>query len=484
MRVWRFIAALGPALGVGACDFAPAYTPPTVALPAKYQNSNAGMWHEAHPSDDEPHGDWWRSFNDLTLDALEPQVELANQDLAAALASYEQARAYVAQAESRFYPSIASNAQLSDNRQSDDRPLRGAGEPNYYGNNFVDAEAGYEVDLWGRIRDAVAASRAQAQASGAIFEWVRVSLQAELARDYLNLRGVDQQEKILRSTVSAYQAALDLTQERYQGKIAAPIDVDRARVQLENAKSQLTDLAATRALLQDAIATLVGRPASNFSIPPSMRTIHLPVFPPGVPSTLLERRPDVAAAERETAAANETIGIAKAAFFPRFTINLLSGTQDTGLNLLNLANSFWSVGPTVYLPLFDGGLRLARLTAAEAAYREEVARYRGTVLKAIQDVEDSLALIKTLDKEVQSARSAATAADKAQDLALELYREGATNYLEVVVAQTAALSAELSLANVETRQQEAVVALILALGGGFSVDVAAQADLPEHPRLQ
>jgi NodT family efflux transporter outer membrane factor (OMF) lipoprotein len=246
------------------------------------------------------------------------------------------------------------------------------------------------------------------------------------------------------------------------------------------AKAQLTDLTATRALLQDAIATLIGRPASNFTIPSSTRAIRVPDFPPGVPSTLLERRPDVAAAERETAAANERIGIAKAAFFPRFTINLLAGTQDTGLNLLNLANSFWSVGPTVYLPLFDGGLRAAQLTAAEAAYREEVARYRGTVLKAIQDVEDSLALTRTLEKEVRSARAAATAAERAQDLALQLYREGATNYLEVVVAQTAALSAELNLLNIETRRQQAVVALILALGGGFTVDVAAQAD-PPHP---
>ncbi len=480
MRVWRVIAALGPALGLGACDLAPAYQAPPVALPADYKNVDTSMWQTAHPADDEPHGDWWRSFGDSTLDALEPQVELANQDLAAALASYQQARAYVVEAQSQFYPTLVHNSQLSDNRQSDDRPLRGSGEPDYYGNNFVDAAVGYEVDLWGRIKDAVAASKAQAQASGAIFESVRVSLQAELARDYLNLRYVDQQEKLLKDTVSAYDAASTLTEQRYQGKIASPIDVDRARVQLEVAKAQLTDLSATRALLQEAIATLIGRPASNFSIPFSNRAIHVPEFPPGVPSTLLERRPDVAAAERETAAASERIGIAKAAFFPRFTINLLAGTQDTGLNLINLANSFWSVGPTVYLPLFDGGLREAQLTAAEAAYREEVAHYRGTVLKAIQEVEDSLALIKTLGSELRSARSAATAAEKTQNLSLQLYREGATNYLDVVVAQTAALSAELNLLNIETRRQQAVVALILALGGGFTVDVAAQADLP-HP---
>jgi NodT family efflux transporter outer membrane factor (OMF) lipoprotein len=474
------MAALGPTLWLGACDLAPAYKAPTIALPEKYKYADAGIWRPAQPADDHPHGDWWRSFGDQTLDELEPQVETSNQDLAAALAAYQQARSYVAQAESAFYPHITHGEQFSDNRQSDDRPLRGSGEPNYYGNNSIDAAASYEVDIWGQVRDTVAASKAQAQASGAVFESVRVSLQAELARDYVNLRGIDQQEKLLRDTVAAYQSALNLTQERLQGKIAAPIDVERAKVQLEAAKAQLADLGAPRALLQDAIATLVGRPASNFSIPPTARAARLPVFPPDVPSTLLERRPDVAAAERQTAAANEKIGVAKAAFFPRFTINLIAGTQDTGLNLLNLANSVWSVGPTVYLPLFDGGLRLAQLTAAEAAYRQQVAHYRGTVLRAIQEVEDSLALIRTLKLELRSASAAATAAKRAEDLALALYRDGAVNYLEVVVAQTAALSAELTVLSVETRQQQAVVALILALGGGFSVAVAAQADPPPH----
>ncbi len=480
MRFWRFMAALGPALWLGACDFAPAYKAPIIAIPAKFKNADAGIWQTAQPGDNEPHGDWWRRFEDRTLDEFEPQVEFANQDLAAALASYEQARAYVAQVQSAYYPTLQHDEQFSANRQSDNRPLRGANEPNYYGNNYIDAAASYEVDVWGHVKDTVAASKAQAQASGATFESVRLSLQAELARDYVSLRGLDQQAELLRGTVVAYKAALDLTRERLQGKIAAPIDVERAEVQLDTAKAQLADLAGPRALLQDAIATLIGKPASNFSIPPSTKVLRIPTFPPGVPSTLLERRPDIAAAERQTAAANERIGVAKAAFFPRFTINLIGGTQDTGLNLLSLPNSFWSVGPTVYLPLFDGGLRLAQLTAAEAAYREEVAQYRGTVLKAIQQVEDNLALLRTLQIELRSASAAATAAQKAEDLALALYRDGAVNYLEVVVAQTAALSAQQTVLNVETRRRQAVVALILALGGGFSVNVAAQADTPHQ----
>lgn len=474
MRVWRFLAALGPALALGACDFAPAYAPPklTTPMPAKFKGQ-ADIWQTAQPADNAPHGDWWRHFKDGTLDDLEPQVELANQDLAAALAAYLQARAYVVRAQAGLYPSVQHDEQFTGNRESDSRPLRGANLPNYYGNNFIDIAASYEVDVWGEVKNTVAVSKAQAQASGAIFENVRLSLQAELARDYVSLRGIDQLEKLLRQTVVAYRAALDLTRQRVTGKIAAPIDEARAEVQLDNAQAQLADLAGPRALLVDAIATLIGKPASNFSIPPSTRLPPIPVFPPGMPSSLLERRPDIAAAERQTAAANATIGVARAAFFPRFTLNLAAGTQDYGFNLLSLPNSFWSVGPTVYLPLFDGGLRLANLTAAQAAYRQEVAQYRSTVLKAIQEVEDSLAQLRALRIEARSADAAAVAARRAEDLALALYRDGAVNYLEVVVAQTAALSAEQAALNVETRRLQSSVALILALGGGFSVDVAA-----------
>ncbi|MHB8885145.1 MAG: efflux transporter outer membrane subunit [Methylovirgula sp.] len=474
MRFWCFLAALGPALMLGACDFAPAYAPPKMAMPAKFKGAGAGIWQAAHPDDNVPHGDWWRSYKDHTLDSLETQVELNNQDLAAALASYQQARAYVARAQSGLLPSVQHEESFAANRASIGRGA--LSEPNYYGNNFLDVSASYEVDVWGEVRDRVARSQAQAQASGAIFESVRLSLQAELARDYVSLRGLDQQANLLRRTVVAYRAALDLTRQRLTGKIAAPIDVDRAEVQLDSAEAQLADIAGPRALLVDAIATLVGKPASNFSLPFRSWNLPIPSFPAGVPSTLLERRPDIAVAERETAAANETIGIAKAAFFPRFTINLVGGTQDTGLNLLSLPYSFWSVGPSVYLPLFDGGLRLANLSVAQAAYKQHVAYYRGTVLKAIQEVEDNLAVLRALRIESRSTRAAAVAAQKAEDLALTLYRDGAVNYLEVVVAQTAALTAEQVALSVETRRLQTSVALILALGGDFSVDVAQNLD--------
>src|SRR5579863_4142435 len=290
------LCALAPSLLLAACDLAPAYHPPIMTVPANFKE--AGNWRPATPRDD--HGPWWQSFGDPTLDALEPQVTAANQDLAAARAVYLQARDYVAEAKSALYPHIGSDATISDNRQSNNRPLRGAGEPDYYGANTVEAEASYEVDLWGRIRDDIAAHKAEAQASLADLAAVRLSLEAELARDYLGLRGLDREARLLGDTVAAYRNALELTRQRLAGKIGAPIDVARAQVQLDNAKAQLADIAGPRALYEHAIATLIGRPASGFSIPPTAQSGHLPIIPHGVPSTLLERRPDIAEAERET----------------------------------------------------------------------------------------------------------------------------------------------------------------------------------------
>lgn len=460
-----------PALFLAACDFAPAYHPPAVQMPAKFKE--AGNWQKAQPADDRPHGDWWRVFNDRMLDELEPQVETANQDLAAALAAYLQSRDYVAQAQAALYPTLDHNEQFSGNRQSAHRPLRSANEPTYYGANTIDVTAAYEVDLWSRIKDQVAATKAQAQASAADLESVRLGLQAELARDYLSLRGLDREAKLLTDTVAAYKDALNLTRERLEGKIGAPIDVARAEVQLDNAKAQLADIAAPRALYEHAIATLIGRPASDFAIAPNPRANVLPAFPHAVPSSLLERRPDIASAERQTAAANETIGVARAAFFPQVTLNLLAGTQDTALNLLSLPNSLWSVGPTVYLPLFDAGLRRAQLAAAEAAYLQTVAHYRGTVLKAIQEVEDDLATLRALRIEATDVDASAISAQRAADLALAAYRGGGTNYLDVIIAQTAALDAKLATLIVNTRRLQTSVALILALGGGWSAEELA-----------
>lgn len=465
------LLTIAPTLLLAACDLAPAYNPPVVSAPAAFKE--AGDWRPAVPRDDQSHGPWWRCFNDRTLNELEPQVETANQNLAAARSAYLQARDYVAEAQAALYPHIGSETSFSENRQSDNRPLRGAGEPNYYGANTVEAMTSYEVDLWGRIKDNIAAHAAQAQASAADLESLRLSLQAELARDYLSLRGLDHERKLLADTVLVYKSALDLTRERLEGKIGAPIDVARAEVQLDNAKAQLADIAGPRALYEHAVATLIGQPASSFSIPPEATANRLPLIPPGVPSDLLERRPDIASAERETFAANQSIGIARAAFFPRFTINLLAGEQDTGLNLLSLSNSIWSVGPSVYLPLFDAGLRRAQLAATEAAYLETVAHYRGTVLSAIQEVEDNLALLRSLKTEASDIGASAVSAQRAADLAMNSYREGAVSYLDVITAQTAALDAKRAALDIETRRLRTSVALILALGGDWSAEVLA-----------
>ena len=473
MRYPRVLTVI-PALCLAACELAPPYERLAMEIPAKFKESSD--WQMAHPADGEPHGDWWRRFGDKTLDALEQKVDFANQDLAAALAIYDQARAYVVKAQAAFYPLVQHDEQVSANKQSAHREPRGASEPTYYGINLLDLQASYEIDVWGRVRDTVASAEAQAQASAATLESVRLNLHAELARDYVNLRGLDREAKLLSDTVVAYKAALALTRERLTGQIAAPVDVARAEFQLDSAQAQLADIAGPRALLEHAIATLTGEPASGVSIPPSTKTPKTPVFPPGIPSALLERRPDIASAERQTAAANEAIGVARAAFFPRFTLNMAGGTQDTWFNFISLSNSFWAVGPAVSLPIFDAGLRMAELTSTEAAYRETVADYREAVLRAIQETEDALALLRSQKVEARNTDSAAIAAQKASDLSFILYRDGAANYLDVVTAQTAALDAKRAALQIETRRLQTSVALILALGGDFSVQVANEID--------
>ncbi len=472
------------------CDLAPEYRPPTVEIPAKFKESRD--WKVARPRDDAPRGEWWRSLDDRVLNTLEPRVDVANQDLAAALAVMDQARALTAKAQAGLLPSVNLNNSYSANKESAHRPTRKAdtpfstsgyaesiltnrplNEPDHYGDNLLNLQATYEVDLWGRVRDAVAASQAQVQASAAELGAIQLSLQAELARDYIAMRGLDSEVALLTDTVESYSRALALTKTLVEGQIASPADSARAQAQLEVTRAQLFDVKERRALLEHAIATLIGEPASTFSIASATFPAMSSSPPASVPSTLLERRPDIAAAERRVAAANESIGVARAAFFPQLTINLSGGTQDTGLSLLNMRNSIWSVGPAVTLPIFDGGARIADLRGAEAAYMETVARYRGSVLRAIQEVEDSLATRKWLEKEAKSVSVASENAKKVLNISLALYRDGASNYLDVVVAQTAALDAERALLAIKTRELEAKLSLILALGGGWSsVDLA------------
>jgi NodT family efflux transporter outer membrane factor (OMF) lipoprotein len=325
------------------------------------------------------------------------------------------------------------------------------------------------------LRNGLAAQKAGAQASAADLATIRLSMHAELANDYMQLRGLDAQEKLLAETVTIFDKALSITQARYSGAISSGLDVARAEDQLESAQAAETDVAAQRALFEHAIASLIGVPASSFSLPPQVRQIPVPDIPTGVPSTLLQRRPDIAAAERQVAQANALVGVAKAAFFPDISLSALFGFQNTGqLALLSTPYTFWAVGPQFAMPIFEGGLLRAQEDAAKAAFREAGESYRGVVLTAFRQVEDSLSNLRILARELKQEQAAMRAAQRAANMAMSLYRDGATNYLEVVVAQTAALQAEQSVISLQTRLLEASVNLIRALGGGWSVQ-----DLPK-----
>jgi NodT family efflux transporter outer membrane factor (OMF) lipoprotein len=381
---------------------------------------------------------------------------------------YQQARAYVAEAEAGLYPQVGLGAQFSGNRQSNTRPLRiDGGGPDRYGAQTIDAAASYEVDLWGQVRNAVAAGKTLAKASAADLATTRLSLHAELASDYFALRGLDAQLDLLASTVEAYQRALELTQARFSGRIASGMDVARAQTQLDAARTEVSDVEAQRDALQDAIASLIGQPASSFSLARAELTETTPDIPTGVPSTLLQRRPDIVSAEEQVQAANAMIGVAKAAFYPTLILTATGGFNSTGLNLLQLPDSMWSIGPTLAFPLFEGGLRDAEEKSAWAKLHQSVAFYRASVLQAFEEVEDNLSLIYWGRRELADAQAGEEAAAHTLSMAMDLYRNGANSYLEVVTAQTALLQAQQTVIDLRARLLEADVALVRALGGGW-----------------
>ena len=469
---WRRTAALwAPLLGasiLAGCDLAPAYSPPTLTIPTGYKET--GPWTQASPRDGLPRGAWWAAFGDPTLDALEARVDTSNPTLAAALAAFDQARALAAQARASTLTTVIATASPAYNRQSANRPLRGANEPNEYGADTLGAQVDYEFDFWGRIRNLVAAGEADAQATAADLATARLSLHAELADDYLQLRGLDAQSRLLINTVAAYQRALTLTQIRHTGGVASGLDVDRAAAQLSSAKAQISDVAAQRALFEHAIASLTGQPASSFSIPPAADQGVIPAIPIGLPSDLIQRRPDVAAAERRAFAANRQIGVARAAFFPTISLDALGGFQNTGEpDLLTAPNTYWTIGPQLALTVFDAGRRHAVVAASRAAFLLASADYRATVLAAFQQVEDQLALGKRLSDEARDEADAVHSSQATTNLSMIRYREGATNYLDVVTAQTAELQAEQTALVLQTRRQAAAVDLVRALGGGWTV---------------
>ena len=468
IAAWRPVtAAAAAAMALSACSLAPDYHAPAVTIPTTFKED--GPWTQAAPADQLPRGAWWQVYGDARLDRYETQLQTQSPTLAEAVARYDTARALAQEASAYSLPSVGAGGQISRNRQSDNRPLRGSNQPDTYSADTAGLYADYELDLWGRVRNLVAAGRAEAQASAADLESVRLSLQATLADDYVRLRSLDAEAALLNDSVTAYQRAYGITHDRFTEGLVSDLDVSRAETQLQSTRAQVADLAAQRALVEHAIASLVGVPASSFSIPAETMALRLPNVPAGLPSTLLQRRPDVAAAERRAAAANARIGVARAAFFPRIDLAADGGWQNTALaNLLAPGNTFWLLGPQAALTLFDGGLRKARVAEARAQLAEASAAYRAQVLRAFQEVEDNLAVLNNLSVEAERQAQAISAARRTETAALARYQEGASNYLEVVTAQAADLQAQRVGIEVEDRRLQASVNLVRAVGGGWT----------------
>jgi NodT family efflux transporter outer membrane factor (OMF) lipoprotein len=462
--------ALSVALAVtlGGCSLAPALEVPDVPIAAAYREE--APWTPARPADELPRDAWWTVYGDAQLDAMQLRLLENSSDLAGAFARYRQAKAFTDQLRSGLYPALTGSANVQRTRQSQAKPLRvlGPTSPDDYDSRTLGVEADYEFDLWGRIRNQIASGSAAEQAAQADLESARLSLQADLADNYIALRGLDREIALFNETVAAYGKALDLTRSRHEGGLSSGLDVSRAQTQLDSTRAQLAQQSAQRALLEHAIAALVGESPSQFVLEPRLAAINLPAIPAGVPSALLQRRPDIAAAQRRIMAANANIGVARAAYFPTVTLSATAGYQDSGSgSFITAPNLFWSIGPSLVLALFDAGKRGAQVAQAQAVLEESGARYRSVVLGAFQQVEDNLALLNHYRTASEAERSAVAAAQRSLDFATSRYRDGAASYLEVVTSQAAALQTQRDALDLDTRQRRASVQLIRALGGGW-----------------
>jgi NodT family efflux transporter outer membrane factor (OMF) lipoprotein len=458
------------ALLIHGCSFVTPYQPPIVA-PVKDAWRDS-LWKEAQPSDELPRGSWWRLFGDKKLNELQEKMELNNPTLAIAVARYDQSTAYVRQLGAAQFPSLDADAGFTRNRQSDHRPLRNPNQPEFYNSNTVSTLLNYELDLWGRIRNSIAAGQATAQASAADLESTRLSLHALLAEHYIRLRNVDAQSNLLAESIKVFEKNLTFVENRHSGGIASGLDVARAETQVNIVRAELSELKIQRAVYEHAIASLVGESATAFKIPSvlDLDLIKPPRIPVGLPSTLLQRRPDIASAERKAEAANARIGVAKAAFFPSISLSgSLIGFQNAGgSDLLTAPNLFWSIGPRVFFNIFDGNLRQSQVDQAKAVLDQAGQEYRAVVLQAFQQVEDELVRLKYLKQQIMEQNAAAISAHKAETLANYRYKNGAVTYLEVSTAQTVALQAERGLLALRAQSLVASVGLIRGLGGGWS----------------
>ena len=454
------------ALLLAGCARGRDYTPPTTPVASAYKETPPG-WRVAEPADVLDRGPWWQLFKDTLLDDLERRVEVSNQTLAAAEAAYRQARALVREQRSALFPTVdLGGAAERSQASAGSTGIRRNPETSYR----VDIGATWEPDVWGRIRSTVSAAEATAEASAADLAAARLSAQGELASNYLQLRSTDALIALLVATVEAYQEALRITQNRFDAGIAPRSDALQAESQLASAQADLEGLDRQRAQLEHAIAMLIGEAPGNFSLAVALQTDPIvPEIPPGLPSQLLLRRPDIAAAERRVASANASIGAAEAAFFPDFTLTGTYGFSGPELGrLISASQSLWSLGLTAAQTIFDAGARTARLDQEKAHYDRTVANYRQTALTAFADVEDQLAAVRVLERQHELRRQASAAADEAERLAINQYQAGRLGYSDVIVAQVAAFNARRQLAQVIADRQTSAVALIQALGGGWS----------------
>ncbi|WP_245643250.1 efflux transporter outer membrane subunit [Roseateles chitosanitabidus] len=466
------VAAAAMVALVAGCAEAPKVRLPEVPAAPAFKEAR-GPWVEAASSAAPAivHDGWWKAYGDPELDALQQRLVDNSPDLASALARYQQARAATDSLRAAQSPTLNSSLNVQRDRQSERRPLRvlGPTSPDWYNSATLGLDLSYEVDLWGRISRQVAAGVASERAAQADLAAARLALQTQLADSMLVLRGLDRDNELLADAEEAYARAFDLIDRRHQAGIASGLDQARAEGQLESARSQHRQSQAQRAVMEHAIAALVGANPSSFSIAPSKRKLTMPVVPTGLPSTLLERRPDIAAARERVVAATATLGVAKTAYFPSVMLGGQGGFQTADLGrFVEAPNLFWAIGPTLAFNLFDGGRRKAEEARAKAALDEVSERYRGTVLGAFQQVEDQLVLLDRYGEALEAERKSVDAAERSLALATNRYRAGAAAYLEVVTSQTAGLQARRSAVDLATRQRRATVALVKALGGGWT----------------
>lgn len=487
MKVHRLI--LGALTGlllvaVVGCEVGPKYTKATVPTSAEYKEAppesykESGQWKPAAPSDQAMKGKWWEVFGDPQLNTLEEELTVSNQDLKATEARLREARAAVHYNRAAEFPTVSVGPSVSGIHDSANTPF--LPKTSTTGEFILPFDLSYEVDLWGRVRRTVTASREEAQATAADYATASLSLHAELAMDYFELRSADAQKRLLDDTVKAYADALQLTKNRFQGGVAPKSDVAQAQTQLDSTRVQDTDVTVARAQYEHAIAILVGKPPAELNLPPAPLDLQPPVVPVGVPSQLLERRPDIASGERRMAEANQQIGIARAAYYPTLMLDGSAGFEGTSLlNWFSWPSRFWAVGPQAIETLYDGGRRHAASEGALASYDAAVANYRQATLTAFQQVEDNLAALRILEGESQQQQEATASAEESLQLFTNRYKGGVDTYLQVITAQTIALTNERNDVDILRRRMDASVLLIKALGGGWSVS-----ELPKEASLK